>query len=596
MMEFRRWLKQSRTCVVTGTFLLAGVAGCQTDSGAVRSYTPESPATTPAPLVVPEADRTVADSTEPFADAPQPNLSPEPVNPVVVPPTEPVSRNQTTSTGDSDSPGDSDDEPARTESDNTVAAKTSRTVTPDATFEESTNDTAGTPSVPTASVKPESVQRTDETVDAGDVFEAPVDSTEAATVTAPTVSSIQGTPRALDRIVLEAARTSNTPVETSVVPVPQIDLPEPAEAAAVAESPSERDIETSTDTETADPVKAVTTPVITDGPAVEERGTTGDVITEKETTGNGLEATPTVSTPTVEEDQFAAIEKPEVVTSELPGNEPVVGTNTRLISDQRLPVFHVTADAQGNAYLSQRDAILLVQPDGQSRIWARLRAPRGHIILPDGSHVVCLAGQRAVVRLNADGEMVEEIASRSEDSFLRSPSHVVDDGHGGLYFTDPGYARIRNPIGSLHYISPEGETQTLARNLASPEGLALSSDGSRLLVAESQRNRVIEFPVLAPGKLGTSRVLARLPKKTSDAPDGFAHSLALDKLGRVYVAHGGTQHVEVIDRDGTVSQRHHVPNVITTGVAFVPGDPQRLFVAGSDRQTRRGRLLEVTLD
>jgi len=539
----------------------------------VRSYTPEAPATEPAPLIVPEASSSVASSTEPIAETPQPNLSPEPIDPAVVSPPEPASRNQTTSTGNTG------DEPVRAESDNPVASKTSDTVTPDATFEETTNDTAGTRPAPTASLKPESVERTDETVDPGDVFEAPVDATEAATVTQPAVSSVRRTPRPLDSAVLETTRTSKTPVETPVVPVPQIDLPEPAEAAAVAEAPTRRDIE-----------------VTTDEPAIEDTGTTSNVSEETETKGDDSEATPTASTPATEEDQFVAIEKPEVVTSELPDNASVVGADTRLISDQRLPVFHVTADAQGNAYLSQRDAILLVQPDGQSRIWARVRAPRGHIILPDGSHVVCLAGRRAVVRLNADGEIVEEIANRSDGSFLRSPSHVVADGHGGLYFTDPGYARIRNPIGSLHYINPEGETQTLARNLAFPEGLALSSDGSRLLVVESQLNRVIEFQVLAPDKLGAKRVLARLPKKTADAPDGFAHSLALDKLGRVFVAHGGTQHVEVIDRDGTVSERHHLPNLIATGVAFVPGDPQRLFVAGSDRETRRGRLLEVTLD
>ena len=557
--------------MVAGTFLLAGVAGCQTDSGAVRSYAPEASATTPAPLLVPETDSSVARSSKPVL--PQTNLSsePKPVDPVV-----------------STSTGDSGDERVRFESDNPVSPTTSPTVTPDATFAKTTNETAGASPAPTASLKPEYVEKTDEVVEPGDALKGQVDAKEAEAVTAPAVS---GTPRPLDSIVLETTRPSKKPVETSLVPVPRIDLPEPAEAAEVDEAPSGRDSEISTDVETADPKRSTTTPVATDEAVVEEPSKTGNVTEEADTTDND-----SVATPVIEEDQFVAIDKSDVVTSESPDDESVVRSNTRLISDQRLPVFHVTVDGQGNAYLSQRDAILLVQPDGQSRIWARVRAPRGHIILPDGSHVVCLAGQRAVVRLNAEGEMVEDIANGSEGSFLRSPSHVVADRRGGLFFTDPGYAPIRNPIGSLHYISPEGDVLTVAGRLAFPEGLALSSDGSRLLVVESQLNRVIEFPVLAPGKLGTRRILARLPKRNSDAPDGFAHSLAFDKVGRVFVAHGGTQHVEVIDTDGNVSKRHHIPNVNTTGVAFVPGSPQRLFVAGSDQRTRRGQLLEVTLD
>jgi len=563
-------------------------------------------------LAVPEANSTVAESDGQIADSPQPNLSSEPAVDAVTPPPPPevVPPKQTTSTGNTG------DETVRSESDNPVASTTSPADIPDATFEETTSEATGNKPAPTDSLRQESVGIASEAVDQADVVTAPVDATGEPPVTDTAVSSVPVNARPLDSIVLETVRSSKTLAETSVAPVPQIDLPEPAQAAAVTESPTEREVEVTTDTPTGNSVEAAIVPVITDEPSdddvvpthdvtrdkvpaeslSEDTVTTGDVTDQPPLRDNASEAAPPVPTPAVEDDQFAAIENPEVITIESPDTEPVVSANTRLISDQRLPVFHVTADADGNAYLSQRDAILLVQPDGESRIWARVRAPQGHIILPDGSHVVCLAGQRAVVRLNADGEMVEEIANRSEGSFLRSPSHVVADSHGGLYFTDPGYARIRNPIGALHYITPEGEVVAIARDLAFPEGLALSSDGTRLLVAESQLNRVIEFPVLAPGKLGTSRVLARLPKRNSDAPDGFAHSLALDKLGRVYVAHGGTQHVEVIDRDGNVSKRHHVPNVVTLGVAFVPGAPQRLFVAGLDLQSRRGQLLEVTLD
>lgn len=277
--------------------------------------------------------------------------------------------------------------------------------------------------------------------------------------------------------------------------------------------------------------------------------------------------------------------------------EPTTQPGRRLVSEQRLPVFHVAADADGNLFLSQRDAILRLTPDGQSKVWSRLRAPRGHIILPDGSHVVCVSGLRSVVRLNADGEITEELANGSGGTFLRSPSHVIADSHGGFYFTDPGYARIRNPIGTVHYINQDGNVSTAAQKLSFPEGITFSADGSRLLVVESQLNRVVEFQVLAPGKLGPRRVLAKLPKKSSRDADGFAHSLVAGPDGRLFVAHGGTEHVEVIERDGRILQRHHVAGVVTNGITFIPdGDSDRLFVVGTTRKSRRGRVVEVSLD
>lgn len=577
MMEFRRWLKKSRVSALTGTLMLAGIAGCQTDSGTVRTYAPEAPSTAPAPLVLPEATAGVRTTT-----VPQQNPTPDSATPAPVPPP-PAEDTPSENAVSSVSPYD---EPVGSE---IVKPGVTDAV---AVADVSDNSVKAGPGPVTTDVPAVTVEVPEATPEV-DVADAPVRVTDPIPASeTPALDSL------VEAVVADSGRTSGVPVESAITAVPLIDLPEPAEPVTPAETPIGNPVEVTI----GDPVEAtsdagsVIPRKVAPVPAlVDDLDDTGVTLPDVPLPDIELPTTSDATSDGVEDDRFVAVDKTDV-TGVVSGDETEFEDGLRLLSDQRLPVFHVTVDTEGNAYLSQRDAILQVDPSGQSRIWSRVRAPRGHVILPDGSHVVCLAGTRAVVRLNASGELVEELTNRSEGSFLRSPSHVAVDGRGGIYFTDPGYARIRNPIGSLHYINSDGDVLELARNLGFPEGLALSPDGSRLVLVESQLNRVIEFQVLASGKLGPKRVLSRLPKETSDCPDGFAHSLTIDKAGRVYVAHGGTQHVEVIDRDGKVSQRHHIPNVIVNGVALDPSDPSRLFVAGSDRRTQRGRLVEVKLD
>src|SRR5262249_60925893 len=108
----------------------------------------------------------------------------------------------------------------------------------------------------------------------------------------------------------------------------------------------------------------------------------------------------------------------------------------------------------------------------------------------------------------------------------RGPNDLTLDPQGGFYFTDPGGSDLDRPIGTVHYVDPQGVTHTVASGLAFPNGIVLRPGGRELLVGESKKNRVLAYPVQAPGKLGPMRVLVELPKKgegqSDNQPDGRA--------------------------------------------------------------------------
>jgi gluconolactonase len=261
------------------------------------------------------------------------------------------------------------------------------------------------------------------------------------------------------------------------------------------------------------------------------------------------------------------------------------------------PADNVVLDDAGNAFVSHGKHISKVASDGTVEPWATMGSPRGHVILPDGSHLVADAGQRAIIKLNAEGEQVRKVATRSDGYFLRAPNDLVADSNGGVYFTDPGYARIRNPIGRIHYVAADGSVTVVAQRLAFPEGIALSPDGSKLLVVESQSRKVIKFEIRSPGQVGPKQVFAELSAAADDQVEGFANGLLVDeKSGRVFVAHGDRQQVEMLSSEGK-SLRSFEMGATVNGIAFKPNDNGRLFATGGARSGKKdaGQLFEVRI-
>ncbi len=251
----------------------------------------------------------------------------------------------------------------------------------------------------------------------------------------------------------------------------------------------------------------------------------------------------------------------------------------------------VVFDHAGRGYVSEGETIVQFTLDGKHSNWAVTGAPNGHKVLADGTHLVCDASRHAVLRLSADGKLLEPASTECNGKSLRGPNDLsLDTRHGGFYFTDPGESSVDNPIGTVHYVDSHGITHLCDGGLAFPNGVVLTPDGKHLYVGESQKNRVHVYDVEAPGKLVKRRLLADLPKKDpargqiDNQPDG----MCLDAAGNLYVAHYGMREVQVLSPEGKLIARYPGGNLTTSNVAFGGPKMDQLFVTGGLGEEKGG--------
>jgi gluconolactonase len=242
----------------------------------------------------------------------------------------------------------------------------------------------------------------------------------------------------------------------------------------------------------------------------------------------------------------------------------------------------IVFDHAGNAYVSHGKFVTRVNPDGKKSQWLDTGgAPNGHKVLADGTHLICDGELHAVLRVSADGNVLGKASEKCGDKPLRGPNDLtLDVKHNGFYFSDPGGSDDKKPIGTVHYVDEKGVTHLCAEGLAFPNGIVLTPDGKRLLVAESKKNRVLEYPVESPGKLGPQKVFCELPAKAGDQIDNQPDGICLDTDGNLYVAHYGMRQVQVIGPDGKVIRRYPGGNLTTSNVAFGGPNLDTLYITG----------------
>lgn len=208
-------------------------------------------------------------------------------------------------------------------------------------------------------------------------------------------------------------------------------------------------------------------------------------------------------------------------------------------------------------------------PDGRCETVANVPGqPSGLGWLPDGRLLIVSMTDRRLLRL--DGGMLTVVADLS----TLAPFHCNDmvvDAQGRAYIGNFGFdmhARAEPRTTGLILVEPEGRARIVARDLHFPNGMAITPDGSTLIVAESYAGRLTAFDVQADGTLGQRRVWARLPERV--APDG----ICLDAAGCVWLASPVTREVLRVRAGGEVMQR--VP---------LPGPAVACTLGGADRRT-----------
>lgn len=240
----------------------------------------------------------------------------------------------------------------------------------------------------------------------------------------------------------------------------------------------------------------------------------------------------------------------------------------------------------------------IVRWDETSGALSDFRAPshnaNGNTRDLQGRLLTCEHLTRRVTRTEYDGS-ITVLAERFDGKRLNSPNDIVCASDGSIWFTDPSFgisgywegepARQELPH-AVYRIAPGGELQQVIIDLAAPNGLAFSPDGSLLYVVESRAmpHRRIWAYEHRDGRLGERRVA--VDAKGPGAFDGFR----VDVEGNLWCGFGsngapgvdpqGLDGVRVFAPDGTAIAHIHLPERCAN-VCFGGRHRNRLFMAAS---------------
>lgn len=208
--------------------------------------------------------------------------------------------------------------------------------------------------------------------------------------------------------------------------------------------------------------------------------------------------------------------------------------------------------------------VLVLEDDGSTRVAARARSfPLCFDVLPDG-RMLLVAGT-TLLRQEPDGTLVTH--TDLGELWSTGGNDIVVDDRGHAYVNTVGFDFPGGEFrpGSIALVRPDGTAEPVADGLAFPNGMAVSADGSTLLVAESYGNVITAFAIDAAGRLSDRRVWAPLGE---DNPDG----ICVDAQGAVWYADVPHQRCVRVEEGGRILQTVELDR---GGFACVLGGPER---------------------
>jgi sugar lactone lactonase YvrE len=236
--------------------------------------------------------------------------------------------------------------------------------------------------------------------------------------------------------------------------------------------------------------------------------------------------------------------------------------------------------------------LLSLGPSGECERHAKFEddTPCGLGVLPDGKLMVLTMFRKRLMTY-ADGQLslhtdLSGIARGTIDD-------MIVDGLGRAYVGDLGFdlppPPDRGPVGRIILVTSEGKARVVADGLRFPNGIAISSDNRRLVVAEMDGACLADYDIAADGSLHFRHRFGNMK-----APDG----ICLDREEAVWVASFDEDAFIRVNRDGRELQRIDVPG--RRAIACVLGGPQRrtLFClsAATSHEELRQRKSSARID
>lgn len=195
----------------------------------------------------------------------------------------------------------------------------------------------------------------------------------------------------------------------------------------------------------------------------------------------------------------------------------------------------VVVDREGRLWVGALDGgIVRLEPDGtRPEVIANTGGrPLGLTFAADGRLLVC-DSPRGLLAVDTATGRVETLVDQIDGRRLQFCSNVVETPDGAIYFTEStsaftvadylGAILEARGRGALHRLDPDGTVTTLVDGLYFANGLTPTTDGTALVLAETQARRLSRYWLTGP-QAGTLTPLAEhlpaMPDNLSTGADG----------------------------------------------------------------------------
>lgn len=214
-------------------------------------------------------------------------------------------------------------------------------------------------------------------------------------------------------------------------------------------------------------------------------------------------------------------------------------------ADGHLWFSDVTANVLRSITPGGEVKVLLEKAGGESAAPAgSFIGPNGMVATVEGLVLLCQHANRRIVQIDRDMKQTVLI-DKFEGKRLNSPNDLVYKSDGSLYFTDPPYGLLKqddDPAKELKFNGvfryKDGKLTVLVKDLARPNGIALSPDEKVLYVSNSEEKQKIwmRYSLADDGTVSNGRIFASaMISEEPGVPDG----MKVDSQGNVYGAGPG---------------------------------------------------------